>query len=803
VTEGGAPPKGPSTGRSRAKPAPKSTVKSDQTEQRPQRRTLDSHPRLETRPRASTVRTPRSSRLRRLLWRGRRLLSPAWSALVVAGTATLVALGWFPDLTRHEPVSALSIVAVSVLGLTLLSKLAARLRAPAQQGEEARWRSATSATEERRTAKADLELGAALVAALYVVLALSGGVRSPVYPLVYALTAFILTFHRKVIGVPLLGVMLGLEVLLAHGGPRAHTPADHTLMLEHLAFIGFFGVIHLLFLHGELMRQRREHKTRVDAQLDALRAEARDFRLISSSLSGDPKTRSRAADEERLVIGAVETIHLSLFYTLELLKRSLDLHTCVLFWLDESGERLKIKELVTDSDCITESPLPADAGALGTVVKNSVLLNLRDPKRSHLPYYSGPEEVASFMAVPVIEDGHLRGVLCADRLVTSLTPRPFSVSDESLLEGAAQQMVRALQSERVFGAVERAKYEHERFFGALAQLNRALGIEAVTATTFAATREICDYDFAALSIIDPATGKHSVIDAVGDVPRGLTGLAVDRAGLASMVVKNKHFLPAGGELRDKDAWVFSKKVRLGGMESLLVLPLICADNAMGAFTVAAKRPRAFSKDKRDMLTVIANHVAVSLANAQMYGRMEAMATTDGLTGLINHRTFQERFDEMLARAERVGGRHALLLTDIDHFKKVNDTHGHPVGDDVLRGVAHVVRDCVRKVDVAARYGGEEFAVVLEGTDLQGARETAERIRSEVEKQVFQSAEGPFSVTLSLGIACYGPDADSPDGRDKKTLISHADQALYHAKHNGRNKAVAFREITPGRLKAVK
>src|SRR5205814_3303792 len=121
-----------------------------------------------------------------------------------------------------------------------------------------------------------------------------------------------------------------------------------------------------------------------------------------------------------------------------------------------------------------------------------------------------------------------------------------------------------------------------------------------------------------------------------------------RAGIASMVVKNKHFLPAGGELRDKESVLFSKKVRLTNMESLLVLPLICADEAIGSFAVAARRARAFGKDKREMLGVIANHVAVSLANAQMYGRMETMATTDGLTGLVNHRTFQERIAEMLA-----------------------------------------------------------------------------------------------------------------------------------------------------------
>ena len=736
-------------------------------------------------------------KLRRLLWRARRVAVDLWGAATTVGAAALVGAGWFPDL-RASSADLGPIVAACALGSLVVVKVAARLRAlPASERELA-------ALEKNapRDLKTDLELGAALLVATYVTLELSGGLRSPIYPLVYALIAFIVTFHRRLVGVPLVVVALAMEALLyraqIHGGlPQ---PQARELALSHATFIGFFALTHFVFLQTEVLRQRREHKSLLKRAVRSLRDEARDFRLISSSLSADPTARSRESDEERLAIGAVQAIHDTIFYTLELLKKSLELHTCVLLWLDDAGERLKIKELVTDSDCVVETAINADAGALGTVVKNRLLVNLKDPKRGHLPYYSAPVdgEIGSFLGVPVMEDGHLRGVLCADR-AQGQTSRPFTERDSALLQGAAEQMLRGIQSERVFAAVERAKYEHERFFAALARLNRALTAEEVYATTFEATREICDFDFAAITLFDRATKRHTVVSAVGDAPKGLAGLSFgDNAGIAAMVVKNKHFLPAGGEIRDKDALVFTKKIRLEGMESLLVLPVLSREEAVGSFAVAARRPRAFGKDKREMLTVIASHVAVKLTNAQLYGRMEEMATTDGLTLLSNHRTFQERFAEMLARAERTGGKQALLLTDIDHFKKVNDTYGHPIGDVVLRGVAQVVRDCVRKVDLAARYGGEEFGIVLEGTDLAGARMLAERIRSEVQKQQFQSPKGPFGCTLSLGIAVY-PD----DGRDAKSLIDHADQALYHAKHNGRNRAVAYPELGGVKLKAVK
>ena len=163
-----------------------------------------------------------------------------------------------------------------------------------------------------------------------------------------------------------------------------------------------------------------------------------------------------------------------------------------------------------------------------------------------------------------------------------------------------------------------------------------------------------------------------------------------------------------------------RKVKLRGAESLLVLPLVSADEAVGTLTLASRERHRFRKDVREMLGVIANQVATSLQNAMMYKKMETMATTDGLTGLTNHRTFQERFAQLLERSARHNHRAAMLLLDIDHFKKVNDTYGHPVGDEVLRQVAQVLGKAVRVIDIPARYGGEEFAIVLEATDLDGA-----------------------------------------------------------------------------------
>jgi len=131
---------------------------------------------------------------------------------------------------------------------------------------------------------------------------------------------------------------------------------------------------------------------------------------------------------------------------------------------------------------------------------------------------------------------------------------------------------------------------------------------------------------------------------------------------------------------------------------------------------------------------------------------------------------------------------SLLLTDIDHFKKINDSYGHPTGDDVLRRVAAILGASVRKIDIGARYGGEEFAIVLEATDKVGARNLAERIRGEIEQQTFQSSKGSFKATLSIGVASYPEDATV-----KADIIARADLALYSAKHGGRNRTMCFSE----------
>ena len=636
---------------------------------------------------------------------------------------------------------------------------------------------------------ADLELALALVAGVHVVIAVSGGQRSPAYPLLYGLVAFAATVMARPGAIATLGAALCLEAALFVRTGIGELAA--IALALHCAYLAGAASAHAILLRGLAARYKRRRAKRLDDELIALRDSARDYRLIAAALGPSSRApRTREEEERLLAIGGVGMIGDQAAWALATLKRSLGARTVALLWVEDDGERVKLKEIASDADDIVEAPRLPSAGVLGAVLRDRQPLLVGATKPNQIPYYAGARSGVALVAVPILEGAHLRGILAADR------DAGFAEADRDLLADAAVHILRVVQSEQMFRAVERAKYEHERFYQATAMLGRALAPEQVMEMAFDACAEIAPYDAAVIALYDRDRTRHKVAAVrVGEHGAGLVDRAQldglefkDNAGLASMVVKNRHYLPSGGEPREVSAPVYTRKVKLDDAKSLLVLPLLSADEAIGTLTLLARSEKRFGKDVREMLAVIANQVAIALQNGFLYKKMETMATTDGLTGLTNHRTFQSRFEDLLQRAQRHGHKVALLLCDVDHFKKVNDNYGHPIGDEVLRRVAKVLQEVPRKIDVPARYGGEEFVVILDNVDVIQAKAVAERIRIEISKVVVETDKGPLSVTESVGVAAF-PD----DGKDRATLIERADLALYHAKHTGRNRVVTWAE----------
>jgi len=226
------------------------------------------------------------------------------------------------------------------------------------------------------------------------------------------------------------------------------------------------------------------------------------------------------------------------------------------------------------------------------------------------------------------------------------------------------------------------------------------------------------------------------------------------------------------------------------MGSFLALPLVVGGEVTGVYITARREKKSYTAYEVKLLETMTAHVSMAKSNATIYKKMEEMAITDGLTGLNNHRHFQERLSEELERSDRYKDKFAFFLTDIDFFKKVNDVHGHPAGDKILKGVSQILKSSIRSIDFAARYGGEEFAVILLNADKDVAVEIAERLRETIEKTSFNIGDGKtLNITMSIGISTYPGGAHT-----KSLLISRADETLYLAKEEGRNRTYVYGDV---------
>jgi diguanylate cyclase (GGDEF)-like protein len=174
---------------------------------------------------------------------------------------------------------------------------------------------------------------------------------------------------------------------------------------------------------------------------------------------------------------------------------------------------------------------------------------------------------------------------------------------------------------------------------------------------------------------------------------------------------------------------------------------------------------------------------------QLHDDMRTLSVTDALTGVYNRRYLQARLAEECQRALRYGAGFSCLMVDLDHFKELNDTHGHPFGDEALKQVVGRVQKLIRKVDILARYGGEEFVLILPGTSLADARSLAERIRLAVQQAPVVQDGTSAPLTCSVGACPFPTDKI----RDMEDLIVHLDAAMYHAKRGGRNRVYALGE----------
>ncbi|MCK6512853.1 diguanylate cyclase [Myxococcota bacterium] len=621
-------------------------------------------------------------------------------------------------------------------------------------------------------------LGFAVLGGVMILLRLTGGLYSPFYPLFYLSIAFLASFGTSSQG----GVWFGYAMLLEIAAMLASRPplaSDVGRGALHLVYLGLFGISHHLCLHGLLWSVQR-HRS--------------NLRRVREQRPTTPPVHNEEPLPLTMSEISIEAFGQERTHILSTLREGLDAHGCALVWLDSSGQNYVLADIETNAPHIDDGPFSIHQGMLANVFRHQNTLRIfrKNDNSLHLPYYTRHTVVHAMLAVPIRQGEQIRGAICADRI----NPVPFSPREESMLQAAAILFSRILQSERSHRRSDRANQYLHTLHEVGQRLNRATTERSLATLTLEAASCFASFDWGFVSRIEADQRHHAILATSGPVTQLLDQTLPLGPSLLALALKHKCPLPERGHLRSHGPFLAQEDPdHLPEIGSLYLLPLVLHDQSIGVIALGARDPQAFASEETEKhLGALANHVAPLFSHLQNFARMEYLASRDGLTGLFNHRTLMERAHTQFEAARRFKRPLSFLMLDIDHFKRINDTYGHPTGDRVLHHVAQVLQSTVREIDIPARYGGEEFAILLEETDAHGALRLADRLRAQIaELNICSDGHDPevFHITVSIGVSTFPQHA-----QDLGQLFQAADQALYKAKHNGRDRVQLYLPTKP-------
>ncbi|TVR04789.1 MAG: GGDEF domain-containing protein [Deltaproteobacteria bacterium] len=476
---------------------------------------------------------------------------------------------------------------------------------------------------------------------------------------------------------------------------------------------------------------------------------------------------------ERVVRAAIQR-------SLEALRAGLRARTALLFEQRRDG-RLLLANAEFSGDEPFHGPFDARMGVFGLLLaeEGSLLLNDLQHDAHFRPWADGDGRGNHLLACTLRDGDLVRGHLVIERAAGE---PPFTDVDRIALDATARQILAIGHTERLLRDTARDRARLERTRAALASLQTALSAEEVCAIARDILRREVRFDFLAFTNADDPDG-HRILFADGDGADDLAGtLLPERGGLVPLAASRGQALPWGGRVESPDTSVFGiDQDPLRGTSAVLVLPMTLGNRVLGTLVLADRTRAALDDAQRQELEVMLHCIAGALANAFTLASMVRRASTDSLTGLLNHGTLKARAAEAHARAERSDAPVSLIMLDIDHFKRLNDTWGHAAGDEALRVTANLLRERCRRVDVVARYGGEEFAILLEQTPLEGAERMAHSLKDALASLPFLVGSERIPLTASFGVA----STEHIDG-PVHALFEAADQAMYAAKRAGRN-----------------
>jgi diguanylate cyclase (GGDEF)-like protein len=473
-------------------------------------------------------------------------------------------------------------------------------------------------------------------------------------------------------------------------------------------------------------------------------------------------------------------------------RAALSAHAVLYFDVDREREQAYLRASKGPATLVPDTVVPLGSDPFTFVLDRGQAFYATDFKRLlwSLPWYRAEVKVGSLLAVPVRTGNVIAGILLADRLEV----QAFTAGEPGLLDSFAGLVGDAILRTRASLSREELDAEFKAVYP-LSQKLATLSREAdVRDLLLRSARNLVPVDGAAVVMADDLQTRYVIEECAGwaaEYAKREVGLSEKTwAAWVLRSAEDPYLLDNLAGQQDRMP-ILVLDEGTNRAESLLAVPLKARNRTLGALLLTGPRG-SFDAASHRVLGILANQAAATLSLIKDREQQKELAVRDGLTNLYNRRAFNELLVQAVAREERqTDGRLALILLDLDHFKKLNDTYGHPAGDAALRASARVLTQLLRKGDQAARYGGEEFVVILPGTDEEGALLLAERVREGLQKHrlVFEGAR--IAIAASFGAAVW-----PSDGKDPEALLGAADRALYASKQAGRNRVTPASRVPP-------